>query len=58
MAGGATARAIQIHDAVIARNFTVERHFHNACILPISDGTTEIQKLIMGRNILRVSAVS
>jgi alkylation response protein AidB-like acyl-CoA dehydrogenase len=36
----------------------VERYFRNARILPIPDGTTEIQKLIIGRNTLGVSAFS
>lgn len=59
MAVGVASRAIQIHGGVgITKEFTVERHFRNARILPIPDGTTEIQKLIMGRNILGVSAFS
>lgn len=59
MAVRVTSRAIQIHGGVgITKDFTVERHFRNARVLPIPDGTTEIQKLIIGRNILGVSAFS
>lgn len=59
MAVRVTSKAIQIHGGVgITKDFKVERHFRNARILPIPDGTTEIQKLIIGRNILGVSAFS
>lgn len=59
MAVRVASKAIQIHGGVgITKDFAVERHFRNARILPIPDGTTEIQKLIMGRNILGVSAFS
>lgn len=51
------SRAVGIHGGVgITKEFSVERHFRNARILPIPDGTTEIQKLIIGRNILGISA--
>ncbi len=59
MAVRVTSKAIQIHGGVgITKDFKVERHFRNARILPIPDGTTEIQKLIIGRNTLGVSAFS
>jgi alkylation response protein AidB-like acyl-CoA dehydrogenase len=59
MAVGVASKAIQIHGGVgITKEFAVERHFRNARILPIPDGTTEIQKLIMGRNIVGHSAFS
>ena len=59
MAVRVTSKAIQIHGGVgITTDFRVERHFRNARILPIPDGTTEIQKLIIGRNMLGVSAFS
>ncbi|MCL4744510.1 MAG: acyl-CoA dehydrogenase, partial [Burkholderiaceae bacterium] len=59
MAVRVASKAIQIHGGVgITTDFRVERHFRNARVLPIPDGTTEIQKLIIGRNTLGVSAFS
>lgn len=59
MAVRVASKAIQVHGGVgITKDFRVERHFRNARVLPIPDGTTEIQKLIIGRNILGVSAFS
>jgi len=59
MAVRVTSTAIQVHGGVgITKDFKVERHFRNARVLPIPDGTTEIQKLIIGRNTLGVSAFS
>ena len=52
-------KAIQIHGGNgITREFPVERHFRNAKIMPIPDGTTEIQKLVIGRNLTGISAFS
>jgi len=57
MAVRVASKALQIHGGVgVTTDFRVERHFRNARILPIPDGTTEIQKLIIGRNVLGVSA--
>ena len=57
MAVRVASKAIQIHGGVgITKDFRVERHFRNARVMPIPDGTTEIQKLIIGRNTLGVSA--
>jgi len=59
MAVRVASKAVQIHGAVgITKAFPVERHFRNARILPIPEGTTEIMKLLIGRNILGVSALS
>jgi alkylation response protein AidB-like acyl-CoA dehydrogenase len=59
MAVRVTSKALQIHGGVgVTKEFRVERHFRNARVLPIPDGTTEIQKLIIGRNTLGVSAFS
>jgi alkylation response protein AidB-like acyl-CoA dehydrogenase len=53
MAVRVTSKAVQIHGGYgITKEFRVERHFRNARILPIPDGTTEIQKLIIARNVL------
>ncbi len=44
--------AVQIHGAYgISKAYPVERLFREARILPIPDGTTQIQKLIIGRNL-------
>ena len=59
MAVRVASKALQIHGGVgVTKDFRVERHFRNARVLPIPDGTTEIQKLIIGRNTLGVSAFS
>jgi len=52
-----TSKAIQVHGAAgICREFPVERHFRNARMLTIPDGTTQINQLIIGRNLLGLSA--
>ena len=52
-----TSKAIQIHGAAgISREFGIERHFRNARMLTIPDGTTQINQLIIGRNLLGISA--
>ncbi|MGD9765243.1 MAG: acyl-CoA dehydrogenase family protein [Candidatus Binatia bacterium] len=59
MAVRAASKAVQIHGGFgITREYRVERHFRNARIMTIPDGTTEIQKLIIGRNLLGLSAFS
>ena len=57
MAVEITGKAVQIHGGNgITKEFPVERHFRNAKVMPIPDGTTEIQKLVIGRNLTGVSA--
>ncbi len=52
-----TSNAIQIHGAYgLSKDFPVERHFRNARMLPLPDGTTQLQKLIIGRNLTGISA--
>jgi len=59
MAVRATSKALQIHGGVgITKEHAVERHFRDARILTIPDGTTEIQKLIIGRSLTGLSAFS
>lgn len=54
-----TSNAIQIHGAFgISREFPVERHFRNARMLTIPDGTTQINQLVIGRNLTGVDAFS
>lgn len=51
------SRAIQVHGACgVTREFPVERHLRNARMLTIPDGTTEINQLIVGRELTGVSA--
>jgi len=52
-----TSKAIQIHGAFgISKEFPLERHFRNARMLTIPDGTTQINHLIIGRNVTGIDA--
>jgi alkylation response protein AidB-like acyl-CoA dehydrogenase len=53
------SNAIQIHGAFgISREFPVERHFRNARMLTIPDGTTQINQLVIGRKLTGINAFS
>ncbi|WP_176595040.1 MULTISPECIES: acyl-CoA dehydrogenase family protein [Sphingobium] len=55
----ATRQAVQIHGGNgVTSEFIVERLAREAIILPIPDGTTEIQKLIIARTLTGISAFS
>jgi len=55
----ATRDALQIHGANgVTKEFIVERLVREAIISPIPDGTTEIQKLIIARNLTGIQAFS
>ena len=57
MAVEISSKAVQIHGGNgITKEFPVERHFRNAKVMPIPDGTTEIQKLVIGRNLTGLNA--
>ena len=57
MAVRATSKALQVHGGVgVTKECRAERHFRNARIMTIPDGTTEIQKLIIGRSLTGLSA--
>jgi alkylation response protein AidB-like acyl-CoA dehydrogenase len=57
MAVKVTSMAVQIHGAYgISTEYPCERYFREARILTIPDGTTQIQKLIIGRNLTGLSA--
>lgn len=57
MAVEIAGKAVQIHGGNgITKEFPVERHFRNAKVMPIPDGTTEIQKLVIGRNLTGLNA--
>jgi alkylation response protein AidB-like acyl-CoA dehydrogenase len=52
-----TSKAIQVHGAFgITKEFAVERHFRNARMLTIPDGTTQINQLIIGRKLTGIDA--
>jgi len=54
-----TSKAIQIMGAFgLAKEFPVERHFRNARMLTIPDGTTQINQLIIGRHLTGIDAFS
>lgn len=51
------SKAIQIHGACgVTREFPVERHLRNARMLTIPDGTTQVNQLIVGRELTGVAA--
>ncbi|MBU2548848.1 MAG: acyl-CoA dehydrogenase family protein [Proteobacteria bacterium] len=51
------SQALQIHGAYgLSREYPVERLFRDARCYTIPDGTTEIQKLIVGREVLGLNA--
>lgn len=52
-----TSKAIQIHGAFgISKEFPLERHFRNARMLTLPDGTTQINQLIIGRKATGLAA--
>lgn len=58
MAVRVTSKAIQIHGAYgLTSEFPLERLFRSARILTIPEGTTQIQKLIMGRELTGLNAL-
>ena len=57
MAVGVTSKAIQVHGAYgISEEYPVERYFRDARTLTFPDGASQIQKLIIGREMLGMSA--
>lgn len=52
-----TSKAIEIHGAYgLSEEYPLERYFRDARTLTIPDGTTEIQKLVVGREVLGIKA--
>jgi alkylation response protein AidB-like acyl-CoA dehydrogenase len=57
MAIRVTSKAIEIHGAYgLSEEYPLERYFRDARCLTFPDATSEIQKLIMGREILELKA--
>ncbi|MBM4446247.1 MAG: acyl-CoA dehydrogenase [Chloroflexi bacterium] len=57
MAVEVTSKAIQVHGAYgISEEYPVERYFRDARTLTFPDGATQIQKLVIGREMLGISA--
>ena len=58
MAGRVTSKAIEIHGALgLTEGYPIERYFRDARALTIPDGTTEIQKLVVGRQLTGINAI-
>jgi len=54
-----TSKAIQIHGAMgLSDEYPVERYFRDARSLTIPDGTTQMQKLIVGRDLIGIRAIT
>ena len=54
MAMKTTTDAIQVHGGYgYVKDYDVERYFRDAKILEIGEGTSEIQRLIISREILK-----
>jgi alkylation response protein AidB-like acyl-CoA dehydrogenase len=51
------SKAIQVHGAMgYSDEYPVERYFRDARMMTIPDGTTQIQKLVMGRELIGIRA--
>ncbi len=52
-----TSKAIQVHGAYgLTREFPLEKHFRDARMLTVPDGTTQINQLVIGRELLELEA--
>ena len=50
----ATSRAIQIHGGYgYTKDFPVERYFRDAKLTEIGEGTSEVQRIVISRELLR-----
>ena len=49
-------KALQVHGGMgFSRELQMERYYRDARILRIFEGTTEIQKMIIGRHVIKVN---
>jgi len=54
-----TSKAIQVHGGYgYTEEYPVERYYRDVRHLTMAEGTTEMQKLIIGRDLLKISAIS
>jgi alkylation response protein AidB-like acyl-CoA dehydrogenase len=52
-----TSNAIQVYGAMgLTKEAGIERHFRNARMLTIPDGTTQVNRLVIGRELIGLSA--
>jgi alkylation response protein AidB-like acyl-CoA dehydrogenase len=52
-------KAIQVHGGYgYTEEYPVERYYRDGRLLTLAEGTNEIQKLIIGRDILGISAIT
>ena len=59
MAVRVTSKGIQVHGAIgLTKECSAERFFRDARMHTIPDGTTQIQQLIIGRQLLGISAIA
>jgi alkylation response protein AidB-like acyl-CoA dehydrogenase len=59
MAVKVTSQAIQLHGSNgLTTEFPVEEWFRDARMLPLPDGSTQIQQLIIGRELVGIRAFS
>lgn len=59
MAIRVTSKAIELHGALgLMEDYPIERYFRDARSLTIPDGTTNIQKLVVGRRLTGISAIA
>jgi alkylation response protein AidB-like acyl-CoA dehydrogenase len=50
----ATSRAIQIHGGYgYTKDFPVERYYRDAKLCEIGEGTSEVQRIVISRDVLR-----
>jgi len=53
-----TSNAIQVHGGYgYTEEYPVERYYRDVRHLTMAEGTTQVQKLIIGRDILKISAI-
>ncbi len=54
VAARATSKAIQVHGGYgYTTDFPVERYFRDAKLCEIGEGTSEVQRMVIGRDVLR-----
>jgi alkylation response protein AidB-like acyl-CoA dehydrogenase len=50
----ATSRAVQVHGGYgYTKDFPVERYYRDAKLCEIGEGTSEVQRIVISRDVLR-----